>query len=236
MGRLKDKLIGFLGFGGVIGAGMMISSNPALQAKAAACALFMRNNPLLGAVLHATLSTAITVSGMPFALVDLAAAWVYPLPVALCMLLFAKTLGSILCFVIARKVLSQERKASILEHKTVARVDRLLASSPVYYGTLFRLAFLPAFVKNYGLALLNIRFGQYITCCLLGSCFGVPAQTYLGSQLGDIYLGLRSAEDLANQDPLLLLGGMAPALAMLFLMPTVAKVLLGKDEDEQKKD
>ncbi|CAE7750345.1 unnamed protein product [Symbiodinium sp. CCMP2592] len=155
-------------------------------------------------VLHSAFSTAITVSGIPFSLVDLGAAWVYGFRAAMCMLLFAKTLGSILCFLVARSVLPAARKASVLSHPTVARVDRILASSPIYYGTLFRLALLPTFVKNYGLALLNIRFPHYLTCCLLGSCLGVPAQAYLGSQLGDIYLGLREAESV---DPVILWGG-----------------------------
>merc|ERR1711920_767847 len=142
-------------------------------------------------------------------------------------------MGSILCFCIARKVLPESRKTSILENATVKRVDKLLASSPVYYGTLFRLALVPTVVKNYGLALLNIDFGRYLTCCLLGSCVGVPSQAYLGSQLGDFYLGFKDAEALANTDPWILFGGCFPALAMLILMPTVARVLLGKDDDDE---
>lgn len=214
--------------------GMVISSNPTLKAKAVGFTTFMRANPIQGVLLHATLSTAITVSGVPFSLVDLGAAWVYSLPAAMCMLLFAKTLGSTICFVIAKNGLPETRKQSILEHPTVARVNRVLSSSPVYYGTLFRLALLPAFVKNYGLALLDIDFSKYITCCLLGSCLGVPAQAYLGSNLGDIYLGLRDAEEAAQTDPMMMIGGMAPALAMLVLMPTMAKVLLGKDEEPEQ--
>ena len=46
-------------------------------------------------------------------------------------------------------------------------------------------------------------------------------------RLGDIYLGLRDAEEVAKSDPMLIFGGAAPALAMLVLMPTIAKVLLG---------
>ncbi|CAE7396060.1 aarA, partial [Symbiodinium pilosum] len=228
MGKFKDKLLAAATFGGVAFVGMAISSNPTLKAKATELTYFMRRSPLLGVVLHAVFSTAITVSGIPFSLVDLGAAWVYGFQAALGMLLFSKTLGSILCFLVARSILPASRKASVLSHPTVARVDRILASSPIYYGTLFRLALLPAFVKNYGLALLNIRFPHYLVCCLLGSCFGVPAQAYLGSQLGDIYLGLRDAESV---DPVVLLGGIAPVLFLVILMPTMAKVLLGKDED-----
>lgn len=220
-----------------MGVSMMIGSNPVLKAHAANFAEFMRSNPLLGAALHAVLSTAITVSGVPFSLVDLAAAWVYPMPVAMCMLLFAKTLGSALCFVVARCVLSDARKANIKAHATVRRVDRLLVSSPIYYGTLFRVSLMPAVVKNYGLALLDVNFRQYIVCCLLGSCIGVPAQAHLGSTLGGVYLGVKDMEDMLNtMDPTVLLGSMAPALSMLILMPTIAKVLLGKDEDDKQNE
>jgi len=225
--------MGFLGFAGFMAVSYFIGNNPQLKARAASTVLFMRENPWLGVVIHATLSTAITVSGIPFSLVDLGAAWVYPFPAALGMLLFSKTLGSTLCFFVAKRALPESRKASILSHPTVARVNKILARSPIYYGTLFRLALLPAFVKNYGLALLDIEFKKYITCCLLGSCFGVPCQAYLGNQLGDIYLGFRSAEEAAQADPMLLLGGMAPALAMLVLMPNIARILLGKDEDDK---
>eukprot|EP00928_Gymnodinium_smaydae_P057746 TRINITY_DN40970_c0_g1_i1.p1 TRINITY_DN40970_c0_g1~~TRINITY_DN40970_c0_g1_i1.p1 ORF type:complete len:255 (-),score=27.18 TRINITY_DN40970_c0_g1_i1:131-844(-) len=235
MSRWKGTLMGILGFGSMVGLGMLVSSNQALKSRAGAFALFMRDNPALGVALHAVLSTAITVSGMPFALVDLGAAWVYPMPVTLCMLLFSKTLGSILCFVIARRVLSEERKKAILAHPTVARVDRLLSGSPIYYGTLFRLALVPAFVKNYGLALLNIEFKRYLACCLLGSLVGVPSQAHLGSKLGGFYLGFTDAEELAQGDPMVLVGAVAPALAMLFLAPTIAKVLLGSDETSDPK-
>ncbi|OLQ08960.1 hypothetical protein AK812_SmicGene7448 [Symbiodinium microadriaticum] len=230
MGSFKDKLLAAATIGGVVAVGMVFSSNPMLKAKAIDLTNFMRGNPILGVVLHSAFSTAITVSGIPFSLVDLGAAWVYGFRAAMCMLLFAKTLGSILCFLVARSVLPAARKASVLSHPTVARVDRILASSPIYYGTLFRLALLPTFVKNYGLALLNIRFPHYLTCCLLGSCLGVPAQAYLGSQLGDIYLGLREAESV---DPVILWGGIAPVLFLVILMPTIAKVLLGKDEEPE---
>ena len=48
---------------------------------------------LQGALLHCALSVSITASGIPFALVDLAAGAVYPLHLAIPMLFIAKTLG-----------------------------------------------------------------------------------------------------------------------------------------------
>ena len=54
------------------------------------------------------LSTLITGMGIPFAYVDLLTAYVYPQPYNLLILLTAKTLGSTLCFVVARSLLSEE--------------------------------------------------------------------------------------------------------------------------------
>lgn len=78
------------------------------------------------------------------------------------MLLFAKTLGSVICFGLARNVISNSRKKRILANPTICKVNRVLSSSPIYYGTLCRLATMPTVVKNYGLALLEIRFRDYI--------------------------------------------------------------------------
>lgn len=85
----------------------------------------------------------------------------YPLK-AMGMLLFAKTLGSMICFGIARKVISDSRKQLILANPTISKVNRVLSKSPKYYGTLCRLATMPTVVKNYGLALLDIGFGDYM--------------------------------------------------------------------------
>lgn len=62
---------------------------------------------------------------------------------------------------------------------------------------------------------------------LQNPCYLEQCSNFCLVRLGDIYLGLRDAEELAKSDPMLIWGGVAPALAMLVLMPTIAKVLLG---------
>ena len=165
MGRAASAL----GLAVFVGLGMALSADERLKRGALQFAEFIQANPWQGVALHAVLSTAVTVSGMPFALIDLAAAWVYretPLA-AVAMLFFAKTVGSAVCFAIARSVLSAQRKRDLLSHRTIARVNLVLKQSPVWYGTLVRLATLPAAVKNYGLALLEIEFP---TCEFFVSC------------------------------------------------------------------
>ena len=156
MGRAASAL----GLAVFVGLGMALSADERLKRGALQFAEFIQANPWQGVALHAVLSTAVTVSGMPFALIDLAAAWVYretPLA-AVAMLFFAKTVGSAVCFAIARSVLSAQRKRDLLSHRTISQVNQVLKQSPVWYGTLVRLATLPAAVKNYGLALLEIEF------------------------------------------------------------------------------
>ena len=152
----------------------------------------------------------------------------YPLK-AMGMLLFAKTLGSMICFGIARKVISDSRKQLILANPTISKVNRVLSKSPKYYGTLCRLATMPTVVKNYGLALLEIRFGDYMVragnskrrqatprstnlilcpcpgcqvCCLLGSAVGVPMQALIGMHLGAVTLGISSPNEAKALPPL----------------------------------
>ena len=85
---------GFIGF---MAVSMMLSQNPELQQRAQETARFMQANPwqvrvcplrppsdngpacaAQGALLHNCLSVLITTSGIPFALVDLAAGAVHP--------------------------------------------------------------------------------------------------------------------------------------------------------------
>lgn len=223
-------LMGFMGFSHVI------TSNPELKSHAANFANFMRDNPWKGAAAHSVLSILITTSGIPFSLVDLAAAWVYPTPIAMCMLLFAKTVGSLFCYLIANNVLSEKRKADLLGNKTLKRLNKILSGRPIYYGTLARLAYMPAFVKNYGLGLLDIDLPRFLVCCLLGSVIGVPTQAYLGAKLGAFYLGLQDASQLDDAAAVSALGGIFAVVSLIVLAQYVARQLIGQDDDEKTEE
>lgn len=194
----------------------------------------MRDHPLQGVALHAVLSTAITISGVPFALIDLGAAWVYrdSPAAAVAMLFFAKTLGSATCFAIARGLLSEQRKAALLEDKTIRRVNNVLKQSPLYYGTLCRLATMPAAVKNYGLAILpDIEFPTFMACCMLGSLVGVPIQAVMGMQLGAVYLGVTDANNLELGTEAAV-GMLVGIVSLVLVLRLIVPALLGQDTDE----
>jgi len=207
-----------------------LSQNAQLKAKAADFSMLLRSHPVQGGLLYVVLSVSVTVSGVPFALIDLAAAWVYPFPVALLMLFTAKTVGSLLCFLVARTILPARQRQSVLSHPTIAKVNRLLAKGPVYYGSLCRLASMPAFVKNYGLASLSaINLPQYLCCCVIGSIIFVPVQAMLGSQLGGLYLGLVQQDD--EKIAAAAVGACVGVVALLVAMRTIIPVLLREESD-----
>merc|ERR1712166_1633094 len=105
------------------------------------------------------------------------------------MIFTAKTSGGLLCYIIAQQ-LPESRKEDLRSNSTVARINKLLGTNPVYFGTLLRLATIPTVIKNYGLALLAISLPQYLVCCVIGSCVYIPLQTYMGSTLGEMMLGI----------------------------------------------
>lgn len=180
------------------------------------------------------LSTSITISGIPFALIDLGAAWVYrDSPAAvLAMLFFAKTLGSATCFAIARGLLSEQRKATLLQDKTIKRVNSVLKQSPLYYGTLCRLATMPVAVKNYGLALLpDINFPTFMACCMLGSLVGVPIQAMLGMQLGAVYLGMAEADGQPQLGTEAAVGILVGAVSLILMLRLLVPALLGQNDE-----
>lgn len=207
---------------------MAIASSPALTSHAVTLATFMRTNPWSGAALHMILSTAVTTSGVPFVLFDLAAAWVYPAPVAFCMLSLAKTLGSIFCFIIIRNLMPWRCKRRLAADEAVTRVKRILAESPIFFGTLFRLAYMPTSMKNYGLALLGLDFSSYVWSCVLASGLGVTSQVYLGAYHGDAYLGLAEAPELFG-DPLATTAAVIGVFALVFVLGICGSALTGED-------
>ena len=64
--------------------------------------------------------------------------------------------------------------------KYLEGVNELVKESPVYIGTLLRLSPIPLSAKNYGLALMEITFTNYLKCCVIGSIPFVPFVAMMG--------------------------------------------------------
>jgi len=138
------------------------------------CKEYSNENYLTGIILYEIVSTLITTFGIPFAYVDLFAAYIYPFPFNIFLMFLSKTLGSSLCFFITRMMLSEEKRKSFMGSSIIQGVNEVITTRPIFYGTLIRYASLPTSVKNFGLSAMNISFGHYVICCFLGSILFVP--------------------------------------------------------------
>ena len=73
------------------------------------------------------ISTLITAFGIPFAYVDLFAAYIYPSPYNILVLFVAKTMGSAVCYWFTRKIMSEERKKDVMSYSIICGVNEVIS-------------------------------------------------------------------------------------------------------------
>jgi len=167
-----------------------LSSSTVLKDYVKQLAIFIREKPVEGAAIYVFISTCITVSGIPFAFVDLAAAAVYPLRTALALSFMAKTLGALGCFTVTRcNLIPGSFRENLLSNPFVSRINRHFTSSPLYYAILMRFSSVPMVLKNYGLCCLDVSLLHFMTACMCGSIIFVPIQVMLGKSLASQVFG-----------------------------------------------
>jgi len=210
-------------------AAFALSSSDTVKGKAQILVALMKENELLGAGAYIAVSIVVSVFGLPIPFHDYAVSLVYSFPTALALIFTGKTIGSACCYIAARNFLGPERKASLMSNDTVKKVNGLIASSPIYFGTLLRLATIPTAVKNYGLAFMDVSLTQYLICCMIGSSIFVPIQTYIGSKMGAFSLGLTNDPgELGGEAAIFVVVGL---VCLLLVVRAVVKALLAKADD-----
>lgn len=147
---------------------------------------FLQDKSLAGMGVYILLSAGITAFAIPFSFVDIACAYVYDAPLNMVLMFIAKTLGSICCYLIGNECLSRNTKRQFLSQKYLRKMNALVKSAPIYYGTMVRFASVPTSIKNYGLALMDIDFSNYILCCVIGSLVFVPLQASMGESVKQV--------------------------------------------------
>ena len=100
------------------------------------CKQYSEDNYYQAIMIYEILSTLITALGIPFAYVDLFAAYIYPFPYNILLLLSSKTFGSAICFLITRIFMSEERKKGFLSYSIINGVNEVITQKPIFYGTL----------------------------------------------------------------------------------------------------
>lgn len=215
-----------------IGLAVALSQSPQAKQKAKEFTEYAREHPMRGGLYYTLFAACITVSGIPFRVHDVVIAYTYPYYIAVVMVFTARTIGSTLCFLVAGRLLSENRKAEILSNETVKKINKLIAKSPIYYGTILRLATVPTFVKNYGLALLDVNLTQYVICCAVGSGIFIPLQVYTSKTFAPMTLGLvvegEEEKDLTGP----FITSVVGMCSLVFCLRTFVKTVLSKADDD----
>ena len=96
-------------------------------------------------------------------------------------LIGSKIIGASFSYYIANHLLSEESRRGYTSSKYLKGLHELVKREPLKYGLLIRFSSIPIIIRNYGLAVLPIRYGTYMACVFLQSCVSSPFQAYAGS-------------------------------------------------------
>ena len=110
---------------------------------------------------------------------------IYPLKEAILVLIGSKLLGATFSYYIANYLLSEETRKSYTQHKYLRGLQELVRKEPLKYGLLLRFSSIPIILRNYGLAVLPIKYATYIACVFLQSSVSSPFQAYAGSHFSN---------------------------------------------------
>ncbi|CAI2380315.1 unnamed protein product [Moneuplotes crassus] len=179
-----------------------------------------------GVAVYFAVAVAITVTGVPFGFLDMINVYIFPFPLSVIIMFTEKTIGSAITYKLASS-LTENSKKEYLKVDLIKRVNTVIKNSPVFYGTMIRLSAIPAAVKNYGLASLEISFTDFMTASFVGSLITIPIKTYINYQLIDIY------EQMKKGDVNLPTGNLFLAIVALLSMGiTVRKIIKTNTHDQ----
>mmetsp|Transcript_70 Transcript_70/g.74 ORF Transcript_70/g.74 Transcript_70/m.74 type:complete len:188 (-) Transcript_70:54-617(-) len=170
------------------------------------------------------LAVSVTSLAIPFGLLDMLNILIFPFPISVIIMFVEKTIGTALVYIIT-KYLVGKNKEEYLEIEVIKRVNKVIRKSPIYYGTLVKFASIPASVKNYGLAALEISFRDYMICSLIGSLVFIPLKTYVNYQMIEMFDSIRQGEPVLPSANLLI------ALISLLSFGVIIKKMLGATEE-----
>lgn len=138
--------------------------------------------PVLAPVVYATFSTAWIAFCLPTTVIEMLPGFLWGFKKGVVISLIGKYSGNTLSVFVGRYVASDFFRRAVFERfKPMARLERVIEKGGFKMIVLLRAVFIPMFIKNYGLAVMNVPFHHVI---LGGACSGVPLcmmWTYFGS-------------------------------------------------------
>jgi len=141
----------------------------------------MKELGVLGFFILVLIYTIWVIILLPVTIVELFAGFVYRdniiVPAAFCSL--GKFCGLVLSYVIAQKFL---KRNSLLNNKFMISLKKAIRADETRFIFLIRIAIFPMFLKNYGLAMLDVSFKNYIIVSTAVSTVFTTWHVFLGSQ------------------------------------------------------
>ncbi len=127
-----------------------------------------------GILVYIVTSALLMTFAIPLQFIDMVVGIIYPLREAILVLIGSKLLGATLSFYIANNLFSEETRRGYTQSKYLKGLQELVRKEPFKYGLLIRFSSIPIIIRNYGLAVLPIRYLTYIACVFLQSSVSSP--------------------------------------------------------------
>lgn len=183
-----------------------------------------------GGVLYAifyVLGTALFFPGLPL---TLGAGFLYGAVIGTLVVSPASVAGATLAFLIARYVARGWVKRRLTKYPLAAAIDRAIEKNGFKTVILLRLQpVLPFNILNYALGLTSIRLRDYILASWIGMFPATVLYVYLGSVMNNISDLLRGRPNSGMAGRLLLWGGLAAIVILVWWLGRIAKKAL-RDE------
>jgi uncharacterized membrane protein YdjX (TVP38/TMEM64 family) len=184
----------------------------------------------MGGVLYAVfyvIGTALFFPGLPL---TLGAGFLYGAIIGTLVVSPASVIGSTLAFFIARYVARDWVTRRLKKYPQAAAIDRAIEKNGFKAVVLLRLQpVLPFNILNYALGLTSIRLRDYMLASWIGMFPATVLYVYLGSIMNDISDLLRGRPNSGIAGRLLLWGGLAAIVVLVWWLGRIAKKALREE-------
>jgi uncharacterized membrane protein YdjX (TVP38/TMEM64 family) len=135
---------------------------------------YIQSLGITGILVYIVISALLMTFAIPLQFIDMIVGIIYPLREAILVLIGSKLLGATFSFYVANYLFSEETRKGYIQSKYLKGLHELVRREPFKYGLLIRFSSIPIIIRNYGLAVLPIKYMTYIACVFLQSSVSSP--------------------------------------------------------------
>lgn len=188
----------------------------------------------LGQLIFLLLYISGSLIAFPAMILDLTLGYLYPFYTALSICLIGSYTGHILTYIIGRFIFKDSVLRLLKSSKYLRLFQYALQTHSWKYLFLIRIIYLPAALKNYGLAALSVPFVPFMTTACMVSGISVIWHILLGSSLNSLIAATHTS-NLTDGNIILIffLLGMS-ILSFLFILCLTRKVINDQDAADKQ--